>query len=345
MNDNFYRSSGAAIAIRRISEKMTGVECFFAACQDEGLVEDTSWMPEGRLERFNLKTSNPLILFKELIRFKRWFRQNGLDLVNCHHRRVASLLACVGVPMVYTGQLVFPNELWFRLMHPRHMTAITPTVARNLLETTGTEVMACIGNPVAFPDSPPAIDSSVLCKRAVCIARLDPVKAHKHLLEAWKILKDRGLLYELDLVGEGSLRPQLEEQAARSGIGELVHFRGYTSDVFAAVERSLFAILVSEYEGQGIVTLEAAAMGRPSLLTAVPGSIDLIPGESKLPNGVPFGDPLALADALQEWFSRPEDVVEEGRLFFRTLKESSDPELIAARYKEVYEQVAGDSMS
>jgi glycosyltransferase involved in cell wall biosynthesis len=216
------------------------------------------------------------------------------------------------------------------------MTAITPTVAKNLIETTGTAVIACIGNPVPFPDAPPVIDPAVVHGRAICVARLDEVKGHVHLLKAWKILRDRNLLYELDLVGEGSLRTQLEEQALRDGISELVHFHGYTSDVFAAVQRSLFAILVSEYEGQGIVTLEAAAMGRPSLLTAVPGSIDLIPTDFRLPNGLPFGDAVALADALQEWFSRPKEVVDEGRLFFRTLKESSDPERIAELYKQVY---------
>ena len=36
MNDNFYRSSGAAIAIRRIAEALRGVEYCVAACSGKG---------------------------------------------------------------------------------------------------------------------------------------------------------------------------------------------------------------------------------------------------------------------------------------------------------------------
>ena len=57
MNDNFYRSSGAAIAIRRISLALTDVEYCVAGCKDDGLPEDLSWVPAGKYQRFDLKTS------------------------------------------------------------------------------------------------------------------------------------------------------------------------------------------------------------------------------------------------------------------------------------------------
>jgi glycosyltransferase involved in cell wall biosynthesis len=343
MNDNFYRSSGAAIAIRRIAESLSGIDWFFAACPGEKLEEDVSWIPAGKFERFGLKTSNVFTLMREVKRFKHWFSTNNMDLVHTHHRRMASVLDFAGVPVLYTGQLVFPYERWFRWFHPSNMTAITPTVAQNLFDTTRQRVLACISNPVFFPEAPPPIDIEAVSKRVTCIARLDPVKGHVHLLNAWKILHDRGVNAELDLIGEGVLQGQLEEQVERNGLSGLVHFRGFTGNVSAAIERSLFAVLVSEYEGQGIVTLEAAAMGRPSLLTAVPGSIDLIPKQSKLPNGVPFGDPFALADMLQAWLTNPASVVEEGRLFFETLKASCDPESVAEQYRRIYDQVLADA--
>lgn len=345
MNDNFYRSSGAAIAIRRIAAALTSEECFFAACTGEGLEEDVSWLEPARFERFNLKTANPWILFREVRRFRRWFHANQMDLVNAHHRRLASILHVAGIPVIYTGQLVFKFELWFRFFHPRKMIAITPTVATNLLETTGQRVLACISNPAAFPAKPPTIDLNSVRNRAVCVARLDVVKAHVHLLRAWKILHDRGFRYEIDLIGEGPLKSELQQQVRRDGLSDFVHFRGFTKDVAAAMERSLFAVLVSEYEGQGIVTLEAAAMGRPSLLTAVPGSIDLIPKGALLPNGVPFGDATALAEALQEWFSRPESVVQDGSLFFASLKNSCDPASVAESYRRVYAQTLQEIQS
>ena len=128
-----------------------------------------------------------------------------------------------------------------------------------------------------FSQDAAGIDLDGVRSRAVCIARLEPVKGHTYLLAAWKLLRDRGYHYELDLVGRGSLRTVLEAQAQRDGTHELIRFLGFNADVSSVIGQGLFAVLVSEVEGQGIVTLEAAAAGRPSLLTAVPGLIDLLP--------------------------------------------------------------------
>jgi glycosyltransferase involved in cell wall biosynthesis len=216
------------------------------------------------------------------------------------------------------------------------MTAVTPSVATNILEMTGQEVITCIGNPVEFPKEPPRIEVNDVQPRAVCIARLEAVKGHAHLLAAWKLLRDRGFSYELDLVGEGSLRPELEAQTVRDGTHHLIRFCGFKGNVASILGNSLFAVLASEVEGQGIVTLEAAAMGRASVLTAVSGSIDLLPPGRKLRNGVEFGQVTELADTLEEWFNRPQDVIEEGKRFFAYLKTSSDPRTIAHEYQGIY---------
>jgi glycosyltransferase involved in cell wall biosynthesis len=335
MNDNFYRSSGAAIAIRRIAEGLDGIRYCVAGTGDRG-PEDISWVPPHDYAQFHLKTTNPLRLLTELNRFRAWFAKQGCNLVHCHHRRLAVVLRLAGIPVLYTGQLAFPQEAWFRFLHPKCMTAITPSVAENILETTGTRVLTVIGNPAPFPSKPPHIDVAAVRSRAVCIARLDPVKGHKHLLSAWQILHDRGHSFELHLVGEGALRRELEAQAKNQGISHLIHFRGYTNDVSGILATCLFAILVSEVEGQGLVTLEAAAMGRASLLTAVPGSIDMLPPGTTLQNGVEYGHTTQLADALEEWFTNPEQVVREGQLFFAWHKQSSDAQRIAQEYKKVY---------
>ena len=339
MNDNFYRGSGAATAIRRIALAMTDVEFCVAACASDGRSEDLSWVPEARHAKFDLKSSNPVQVIKELHYFKRWFREHGCDLVHCHHRRIAVLLQLAGIQVLYTGHLAFPYSMWFRWLHPRNMTAVSASVAANIYETTGRMALASIGNPFQFPETAQQVNLKAVQNRAVCVARLEPVKGHKHLLGAWKILVDRGHKYELDLVGEGSLKSELEAQIARDGLQKFIRFRGFTNDVPSVIVESLFAVLASSVEGQPIVTLESAAMARASLLTAVPGSVDVIPPDHRLKNGVAFGDDVALADAIEDWFSRPEEVVEEGMRFFNFLKASSDPVTIANQYKRVYQQI------
>ena len=118
MNDNFYRSSGAAIAIKRISQALAGVDYCVAGCVDDSPSEDLSWIPAGRYECFDLKSSNPIRVAGELIRFKKWFKLQGCSLVHCHHRRVSVLLQAAGVPVLYTGQFAFENAVWFRWFVP-----------------------------------------------------------------------------------------------------------------------------------------------------------------------------------------------------------------------------------
>lgn len=207
------------------------------------------------------------------------------------------------------------------------------------METTGHSPLACIGNPICLSTMLPRIDVKNIKHRAICIARLEPIKGHTHLLSAWKILQDRGFHYELDLVGEGSLRPQLEAQRHRDGLEDAVHFRGFTSDVSSFISNALFAILVSEVEGKPLVALEAAAMGRPTLLNAVPGSVDVLPPQRRLRNGLKWGDVNGLADALEEWFRNPEDVVQEGRHFFDFLVATSDPAVVAREYEALYQRI------
>ena len=339
VNDNFHRSGGVPIAIRRISEAVPGVDFCFAGCERSGLAEYVAWIPKGQFERFDLKSSNPARVLIELRRFSKWFAQQHCDLAHCHHRRLSALLALTHLPVLYTSHLAFDYALWFRLLHPGQMTAVTPSVATNLRQTTGQPVITCIGNPIQFPERPPEIDLAKVRRRAVCVARLEPIKGHRFLLKAWKALRDRGHEFELDLVGEGSLRPALEEQVWRDGMGEIIRFRGFREDISAILGESLFAVLASANEGQPTATMEAAAIGRASLLTAVPGSVDLLPPQRRLRNGLAFGQSNELADALLEWFTHPEEVVDEGQRFFEFLKMSSDPVVVGREYKALYEQV------
>ena len=122
----------------------------------------------------------------------------------------------------------------------------------------------------------------------------------------------------------------------------MVQFRGFTKDVSSIIADSLFAILASEVEGKPLAALEGAAMGRPTLLTAVPGNIDVLPPDRKLRNGIEYGNVEALANALEEWFQQAEDVVQEGTRFFDFLKTSSDASTIAREYKEVYQRILAE---
>jgi glycosyltransferase involved in cell wall biosynthesis len=288
-------------------------------------------------------TSSPVVLARACTAFLRWLKTNDIRVVHVHHRRLAVILGWLqvfhGFKLIYTGNLTYRYEFWFWLFGPRIATAISESVIDNLKRTTRTKQIHLIGNGCDFPAECPPVDISRVHATAICIARLDPVKGHDKLLDAWRILIDRGHQCRLLLVGEGQLRQALERQAEALGIGHAVEFRGFQKDVIPQIEQALFAVLPSRVEGQGIVTIEAAARGRASLVTDVDGSRDCVPAHHVLPNLVRFGDVVGLADALEAWFARPDLAASEGRVFFDYLKSSSSTASVANKYCALYEQV------
>lgn len=63
--------------------------------------------------------------------------------------------------------------------------------------------------------------------RIVCVARLVEKKGLRHQLQIYAALKKAGVPFEARIVGEGSLRPELELMAGQLGVGEQVTFTGH----------------------------------------------------------------------------------------------------------------------
>jgi glycosyltransferase involved in cell wall biosynthesis len=108
------------------------------------------------------------------------------------------------------------------------------------------------------------------------VARLEPEKGHPTLFEAWPaVLAECPDAYLL-VVGEGSRRDALEEQARRLRIAHRVVFTGRRDDVPAVTAALDVAVLPSYREAQGLSILEAMALSRPVVASAVGGIPEMI---------------------------------------------------------------------
>ena len=148
-----------------------------------------------------------------------------------------------------------------------------------------------------------------------CVARLEPEKGHPTLLEAWRLVVERVPEARLLIVGEGSRREALEEQARELGLlgtdcsgdmcvgtrharpGAKVVFTGRRDDVPAVVAALDVAVLPSYREAQGITILEAMALHRPVVASNVGGIPEMVE-DGRTGLLVPSHDPQALADAI-----------------------------------------------
>ena len=98
-------------------------------------------------------------------------------------------------------------------------------------------------------------------------------------------------------VGDGALRPQIEDQVARLGVDRQVVFTGYRDDVARLLKAIDVVALPSRWEGLSLVLLEAMACRKPIVASRVTGNIDVVV-DGVTGFLVPSGAPQALAEKI-----------------------------------------------
>jgi L-malate glycosyltransferase len=117
------------------------------------------------------------------------------------------------------------------------------------------------------------------CKVIGIIGSLTAVKNHKVFLEAAKKIINIYADSQFVIVGDGSLRKELEEYSQRLGIGDKVVFTGRREDVSALINCMDIVVNCSTLEGMNNVLLEAMASGKPVVATTVGGNLDILKHE------------------------------------------------------------------
>jgi len=136
----------------------------------------------------------------------------------------------------------------------------------------------------------------------VSVGRLEAEKGHWNLLDAMRILTERGEPVRLTLIGGGGELPKLQEKAASFELD--VEFCGALTDrkeLFSRVANSDVFVIPSLTEGMPRALLEAMAIGLPCVGTRVGG----IPEVLAKHDMVTPGDPDELAAAITR-FRDPE---------------------------------------
>lgn len=153
--------------------------------------------------------------------------------------------------------------------------------------------------------APPARRHGGIC-RIVCVASLEEVKGHRFLIDACQLLRERGVVFECTLIGDGPERQALAEQIDRLGLADRIRLAGGLTRpaVIAHLEAADIAVLAShptasgKREGIPVALMEAMAAELPVVSTAISGIPELVEnGVSGLL--VPSGRPDALAAAIE----------------------------------------------
>lgn len=129
------------------------------------------------------------------------------------------------------------------------------------------------------------------------VGSLYPVKGHTYLLQALTRILPVHPQVTVVLVGRGDLRAELEAEVRTSGLQDHVRFLGFRPDVTDLLATFDIFVLPSVSEGLPLSLLEAMAMAKPVVASAVGGIPEVVlPGRTGLL--VPPADPRALAEAI-----------------------------------------------
>lgn len=149
----------------------------------------------------------------------------------------------------------------------------------------------------------------------VCVARLVEKKGLPVLMHALALMRERGTVARLRLVGSGPLEPAMRSLAETLGLSDAVRFVGTASqeEIVAKhlAEADVFVqacIVAPDGDRDGVPTtlLEAMAIGVPVVATTLPGLSEAVPPD-RAGLLAPPGDAHALAAAIEATLQHPEE--------------------------------------
>lgn len=181
---------------------------------------------------------------------------------------------------------------------------------------------------------PPDSRQNSLNKHLIHAASLVGVKDQATLLRAFSRLDANTTL---DILGVGPERQHLETLSVELGIRDRVHFLGAVDhlDLPAHYQKADLNVLTSRHEGLGMVTLEAAACGVPTVSTAV----GLLPDLPEMGLCTAVGDDAALAQAIERLLHDDELREKLGGSALETARERFTIQHTAAQFHSLYEQI------
>lgn len=131
----------------------------------------------------------------------------------------------------------------------------------------------------------------------VAVSRLHRQKGLVHLIRAAALVRTLRPETQFAVVGGGPLRDDLEKEARHWGLGEAFRILGERPDAREILAAGDVFVLPSLWEGLPYVLVEAAALQKPIVATAIGGVLEVI-HDGKTGLLVPPADPQRLAEAL-----------------------------------------------
>ncbi|MDP9270415.1 MAG: glycosyltransferase family 4 protein [Chloroflexota bacterium] len=288
-----------------------------------------------------------------------YLRREEIDLVHAHMYRAEVIgtraAVAAGTPVVlatvHSSRVRSPEDV-------ATLAALTPQMDRLVVPSTSiADKVRREGRRAPFTVIPNGVDLSrfelpappcslrdeygIACEEVLLgvVARLEPEKGHRYLIEAMPAVVAAVPNTWLAIVGEGSQCAELRAQADAlpAPARHRIIFTGRRDDISALTADLDIAVLPSLREAQGISILEAMARRKPVVASAVGGVPEVLTdGVDGLL--VPPGDVPALADALARLARSPSLRERIGEAGHATVVDRFSIDAMVRRIEEVYDE-------
>jgi glycosyltransferase involved in cell wall biosynthesis len=181
----------------------------------------------------------------------------------------------------------------------------------------------------------------------VCVGSFIEVKGHAYLIEACRVLEERGVRIHCHLIGDGPGRKELARQIAESGLDEAVVMHGALPRPAVAELIAACDVIVQPSaptargarEGIPVSLMEGMASGLPVVASRLSGIPELVE-DGRTGILVPPRDAGALAGALERLFEDPALRRQLGRAGRQKVLDDFDLDRNAGRLVALVEEAA-----
>jgi glycosyltransferase involved in cell wall biosynthesis len=235
------------------------------------------------------------------------------------------------------GSLVFKRA--------RYITTVSSFLKKNLVNRIKLDAQKV--KVIPMPVTPKTFNPSPLPKgkkkKILCVARFTQQKGLEFFIRACGILRDKGIDFEAQIVGEGPLKDHLQEEINRSNLGHHVCLvkimpQEKLNQLYA---ESYLCVLPSIGEGFGLVLVEAQLCRRPVIGTESGGIPDIIEDE-KTGLLVPPRDYFSLASAMERILTDEKLAMNLAEAGYRSALENFSQEVIQRKYQQVLSHLSPD---
>lgn len=216
--------------------------------------------------------------FTEQLQVMKWYKRKVAVLVSAFTYRLADTILAVS----YGTAEVLAKHLWLKkdsievIYNPVNITKVQK-MAEEQFDTTLLDIAK---------------------KNFVSVGRLNKEKNFPLLLDAFAIVLQKEPEARLLILGEGEERAVLEKKMKELGISNFVRMPGFVDNPYPYMKNADVFALSSDWEGFGVVIVEALACGTSVVATDCPsGPAEILIDES-CGSLVPVGDNVSMSESI-----------------------------------------------